>query len=672
MLDSMHRLSQQHLGKIYLFAIMGAIIHLFYQATLEIGLLKIIIPFITHLVLLSGIFIVFKTKYALILTKQYKDIIAIFCVLFALKYVCFYLLEMNYSLRSVGSLIIASLFEIALLYLILPIRDKCRRAYIFLVTLFLLLNVVDTVYFYFTFSHIEPMLFDNINWPSIRGSISRLHVGLMAVCLAFFIFSIWLLAQLSDRQSVVSKKEMLQYFIVTLCVSVLCNSIFNKAEGFIYSLNPLDEVLEKTRASYRAKIEKPTWLNLVQISLEYFSYKEGQTTLKSVQNYTYLEADYLKKGGFIKETAQFVSPMKDYQRIIFVVFESLPIDYIHFYNDKIPKEVSPNFDRLLRSYPHVDNFFTSSMPTTQGLNAIINSSVQFDPSFTHKYRSGNLFSLLQNQGYQGYFLRGVSKFYGNERETLPKAFQMQNFIGKEELDAKYKGASGWGYRNDVIYNEGISILKKHQNEKVFLLMKTIDLHQPGVRSGFRVEELPEQVAAQDKLLQAVYWADYQLGLLLKNLDKEGLYDEETLIVITSDHNPHLGLGFKKYASTSNYLRLARIPLIFLSKDNLFSSIHPDIYAGQVDLAPTILSLVGITPPKYFIGKNLLSQEKRRLTFGKHKQSFFFHTPKGTEIIDITKNTDDISSSAIGKWLNNLQTIQYINAEDTAGTVITTK
>jgi phosphoglycerol transferase MdoB-like AlkP superfamily enzyme len=83
-------------------------------------------------------------------------------------------------------------------------------------------------------------------------------------------------------------------------------------------------------------------------------------------------------------------------------------------------------------------------------------------------------------------------------------------------------------------------------------------------------------------------------------DKE-LYNNRTLIIITADHSATFGENYLKRPSFSP----SRIPLIFITpKTDIFKTIDPDLPASAVDLAPTILNLLGIQIPQTFIGRDL--------------------------------------------------------------------
>ncbi|MEE2645017.1 MAG: sulfatase-like hydrolase/transferase, partial [Myxococcota bacterium] len=89
--------------------------------------------------------------------------------------------------------------------------------------------------------------------------------------------------------------------------------------------------------------------------------------------------------------------------------------------------------------------------------------------------------------------------------------------------------------------------------------------------------------------------------------KDAPWRERTLFIITADHGFNLGEGGRHHLSASLYRESTWLPLLFLGahpalmklpKRNPFLSSH-------VDLAPTILSLVGARPANHFVGHDLL-------------------------------------------------------------------
>lgn len=89
--------------------------------------------------------------------------------------------------------------------------------------------------------------------------------------------------------------------------------------------------------------------------------------------------------------------------------------------------------------------------------------------------------------------------------------------------------------------------------------------------------------------------DYEIGRLLDFLEDNGLIDK-TLIIFTSDHGDYLGDHHMITKSPAMYDCLTRVPLIFSWKGIIRSNISTDELISNVDIMPTVLSLLGLEIP----------------------------------------------------------------------------
>lgn len=165
-----------------------------------------------------------------------------------------------------------------------------------------------------------------------------------------------------------------------------------------------------------------------------------------------------------------------------------------------------------------------------------------------------------------------------------------------------------------------SWLDRHTSEKFFLWVHYMDPHRPYLppMSPFRPYEtaklnsyidMPQKVN-QEKLIKLkklyeaeVTYVDSHIGKLLKKLkEKDAL--RESLIFLLADH----GEEFLEHGNLSHsggpYEELSRIPLIVYGlKGSEGRKVRNMV--RQIDIAPTILDLLKITPPKTFQGKSFL-------------------------------------------------------------------
>jgi len=106
----------------------------------------------------------------------------------------------------------------------------------------------------------------------------------------------------------------------------------------------------------------------------------------------------------------------------------------------------------------------------------------------------------------------------------------------------------------------------------------------------------------------IAFVESELGRLMDTLRLEGLY-EESLIVYTSDHGESLGEHKERYHAYYLYDASLRIPLIFrvpehLSKGRFAPGTRLPNQVRSVDIAPTIIQILGETVPDWIQGEGL--------------------------------------------------------------------
>ena len=68
---------------------------------------------------------------------------------------------------------------------------------------------------------------------------------------------------------------------------------------------------------------------------------------------------------------------------------------------------------------------------------------------------------------------------------------MNEYYAKEYLEKQgYTGASGWGFHNDVMYEETLKLLEKAKakNDRLVMVTKTLDMHQPYPYTGLGAQQ----------------------------------------------------------------------------------------------------------------------------------------------------------------------------------------
>ncbi len=178
----------------------------------------------------------------------------------------------------------------------------------------------------------------------------------------------------------------------------------------------------------------------------------------------------------------------------------------------------------------------------------------------------------------------------------------------------------------IIY-EGMNVVKK--DEQTSLLIKErgrILIDNPGNTQELRMEATGKiYLLAQEKVhayKEEVEYLDRQIGLLLKKLDQSELLDK-SLIVLVGDHGEGLGdhrtlLGEPHFGHIHYlYTEYLKIPLIFYNPYWEEKGSRNSEQTTILDIAPTILAIMGWKKMPFHKGFNLLKtgEERTPIIFG---------------------------------------------------------
>ena len=515
--------------------------------------------------------------------------------------------------------------------------------------------IFDAFYFWQTSMHVESVLFQNLNIYAVKGVLATTSNILLAAIVGG-IAIVLLLFQVPKPS-----KRKPNFVWSLLCVAMFTIGL-NLADKLILrgGMWCVEEIIgsyitienEKTRLIYRNMLSVPINLNFLSKAL-FDTDKMASAKHVEMRELTEKDKKTLHELG-IEVPKQAVKKIAaQYDRVVLLILESMHRDYINYYNENIPEKATPYMNQLVIRYPHMNRFYSSAVPTTQGLNATFRSHIIMDKDIPGK-GTPSLFRVAQAAGYKGIFMNASSQYYANELREYPEQFGMQEYIAKEQLEKfGYTGASGWGYHNDVMYEHTLRVLEENRDKKLLLVTKTLDMHQPYPYTGYRWEEMPEGVRDNPNVtVRGVYWVDKTLEYFFKEAEKRGLMDERTLFLITSDHNPHSGGEYTKLVEKANdKLSIAPIPLIFISKNlGPLDELRTNEYASQIDLAPTLLYLMGLEVPEKFMGRNLLQRARVPFALGYFGGKAFYWSDKKHFVDQMDNPTPNDDEDALSNYI----------------------
>jgi arylsulfatase A-like enzyme len=131
---------------------------------------------------------------------------------------------------------------------------------------------------------------------------------------------------------------------------------------------------------------------------------------------------------------------------------------------------------------------------------------------------------------------------------------------------------------------------------------------------FDLPELKGEWALEHKTryLNAIAEADALIASLVEKIRSRGLLSS-TLIVISGDHGEAFGAHGSFGHGTNLYEEDVKVPIVMINP-NLFPERSTERVTGHIDIAPTILDVLGFQPPADWQGASLFREKMNEPIF----------------------------------------------------------
>lgn len=327
--------------------------------------------------------------------------------------------------------------------------------------------------------------------------------------------------------------------------------------------------------------------------------------------------------------------VKPFNKIIWFASESISLDFFKRYNDKIPVDTEAGFYESDKMYDlMMKNYYTAASPTLQGITSTLSSHPNYDMILAG-YHQNALPNILKQLGYETIFLRSASKYYAGENIIFQK-FGFKQIIAREyfsQFPENDEYIYDWGVSDRIMLSKLVDLLEEYKDKKLFVVVLGIDTHPPHGRAeyGFRTTKYPDTPSGYSafkgasRWMKSVYNHDHDLSLTMKRIKDKGLYTDDTLFIATADHSCPYNNVVKDIPGVKNN-NLGRTPLAFISNADL-PDLDKEILSGQLDLAPSILHLLGQDIPEGYWGESLFSDLKRPQFIGYNRGLIEYRTEK---------------------------------------------
>jgi arylsulfatase A-like enzyme len=291
-----------------------------------------------------------------------------------------------------------------------------------------------------------------------------------------------------------------------------------------------------------------------------------------------------------------LTPASGPLNVLMVVMESVGARRVGLYG--APFDDSPNLDKLARHALVFSRVYVAEAETSAALGALF-TSVYPDhdwPSITQVAPSlavAGLPAVLSSKGYRTAFLHSGQLGFDRQGEFLGRHGFAQ-VIGKVRDPDVPADAE--------LVTQAVRWIKADPSRPFFLTLWTQDTHHPYLAAEHRIYGVHD--AYLNRYLNAVHATDAIVGQLATELRSMGLADN-TLLVVTGDHGEAFGEHGQLIHGGSVYNEEVQVPLLIVNPKLFPHEVTVKRIARQIDIAPTLLSLLGFDSPGSWQGTNVL-------------------------------------------------------------------
>ncbi|HWB03388.1 MAG TPA: LTA synthase family protein [Verrucomicrobiales bacterium] len=202
--------------------------------------------------------------------------------------------------------------------------------------------------------------------------------------------------------------------------------------------------------------------------------------------------------------------------------------------------------------------------------------------------------VLKRDGYQSLFLYG-----GRGTFDYIKSYTQSNgwdrLVEQKDFEDPVH-TTAWGVSDEDLFHRGIEEMRNlHQTGQPFLVsFMTVSNHKPYTYPKGRIPEDPDVRLRT----HAVKYADWALGDFFRRAKAEPFWND-TIFIVVGDH------GARVYGSQTIPLQSYRVPFLVAGPCVVDKPQRVDTPGCQLDVAPTILGLIGRPYTSLFFGHNLL-------------------------------------------------------------------
>ncbi len=299
------------------------------------------------------------------------------------------------------------------------------------------------------------------------------------------------------------------------------------------------------------------------------------------------------------------------KNVVVIILESFSKEFVGAYNTNFKSENYQGYTPFLDSLISVSHAFQYSMAngrkSIDAMPSVICSIPSIEVPYVLSHYSGNkvnsLPNLLRNKGYYSAFFHGAPN--GSMGfDAFAKQSGFDEYFGKDEYnnDDDFDGIWGiWDEKFLQFFARKLDTFRQPFYSTLF----TVSSHHPYNLPA----EYKDKLKGGPKLVhRTIAYTDLALKKFF-TLASTMPWFKNTVFVLTADH-ASAEIQYSQYNTSWGYFA---IPIIFYEPGSTQQTIKNEIIQ-QVDVMPTILSLLGYDKPYVAFGRNIMDTSQEPFAF----------------------------------------------------------
>jgi phosphoglycerol transferase MdoB-like AlkP superfamily enzyme len=282
--------------------------------------------------------------------------------------------------------------------------------------------------------------------------------------------------------------------------------------------------------------------------------------------------------------------------VMLVIQESFGSIYIDSLDNPLDEKITPHFDALARDGLFFDNIYATGNRTVRGLEAMLTGFTPI-PGVSTSRRAGSegmnsLAFTFGDLGYKTAFLYGGRGVFDN-MGAFWRGIGFDQVWDQSDIE-RQDFTTIWGVADEYLFTESLKRMDQMtaDGKPAFLGLLTVSNHRPYSYPDGRIDKSPLAKRREN----AAAYADWAFGDFIERARKHKWF-KDTIFIFAADHGPRI--SGQAVVPVPSY----RVPMMFYAPAHIKPERNATL-GSNLDLAPTLLGLLGVDYLSPFFGRDL--------------------------------------------------------------------